>query len=253
MKTFIVLALIFTTVSSSFLRELTGETSTPTAVTVSTITFNVTCTTGDNVALTAATNQNSFTGTPTPSFNATLTSGVEKNDITMKDGVITGGSIAWTLTSSTAELGVYKVKSIIDTAATAAYTFTLPTPNTAAVTISVAATHNTTQEETQEIEEGKSFNVQFNEALTKAPLIYSGINATTPIADCKVDTDDTKKVMCKPTGDEMEKETEYTIHYKAGCPETLTATKVKVKFTPKDGSAFITFGKIALFAMALLF
>ena len=242
MKTFIVLTLIFTVVNSSFLRELTDTN-------VLSVTFDADCTVSEAVEISAITNNATLAG---DAFNITLTSGTK--DITLA-GEATAGTITWDLDPEEEATGVYKIKSIVDTEEGTTNTFVVASNVTSTLTISVTAAHNSTQDETQEIEEGKPFNVLFGEALTKVPLIYSASNATTPIADCSIDTVDTKKVLCKPTKEEMKEDVEYTIHYKSGCPATtLVATKVKVKFTPKeDGSAFMTLGKVALFAIALLF
>ena len=246
MKTFIVLALIFTAVNSSFLRELVD-------INVSAVTIVQDCTVEADVTITATTDKSDLTGTNT--FNITLTSGTE--DITLAGTAGTAenaGKITWTFGPDEEPVGAYKIESIVDTTADTTNKFVIANTVTSTLTISVTATHNSTQEGTQEIEEGKPFNVLFGEDLARAPLIYSASNATTPIADCSVDEDDAKKVLCKPTKEEMKENVEYTIHYKSGCPATLAATKVKVKFTPKeDGSAFMTLGKVALFAIALLF
>ena len=71
------------------------------------------------------------------------------------------------------------------------------------------------------------------------------------ISDCKVET---KDVVCTPTSDEMEDGKEYTIYYQNGCETTaITDSKAKVKFTAEEASSFMTLGKIAFFALALLF
>ena len=253
MKSFIILALIFTAVNSSFLRDLTV-----TAVTVSAVEFNALCTVDTEVTITATTGQtDGFT--EDAAFKGVLSSGVVANDITIGDGAQAEGDanknkLVWEFTPGTTnKTGVYKLKSITHDDDEAGYTFTIADTIIANVTISTAATHNATQEGTQEIEEGKAFEVMFDPAPAKVPFIYTSNTATTPIADCSIDTTETKKVLCKPTKDEMEKDTEYTIHYKNGCETALVATKVKVKFTAEDSSAFMTLGKVALFALALLF
>ena len=253
MKSFIILALIFTAVNSSFLRDL--QTATP--VTVSAVDFGAPCSVSEPVTITATTGQSA--GFNSAKFKGVLSSGVAANDITIDNGAQSTGEgneskLVWTFTpGATDKTGVYKLKSITDKAETAGFTFTIQDTIISNLTISTAATHNATQEGTQEIEEGKAFEIMFEAAPAKVPFIYTSNNATTPIADCSIDTTETKKVLCKPTGDEMEADTEYTIHYKNGCTDALVATKVKVKFTPVDGSAFMTFGKVALLAIALLF
>ena len=254
MKTFFVLALIVATVNSSFLRELNTTPTESKAVSVSAVEFKETCSTGDVVTITATTEKTA--GFNTATFKGILSSGIEENDITLpssSEHTSNPAKIVWTLTPTTSKAGVYKLKSITDNTTPAGFTFTIPDTVTSTLTIAVAVTHDATQEGTQEIKEGKTFDVKFSADLTAVPLIYSASTAKTPIADCSIDESDAKKVLCKPTGDEMEKDTEYTIHYKSGCDETLVATKVKVKFTPKDGSVFLTFGKFALFAIAFLF
>lgn len=251
MKSFIILALIFTAVNSSFLRELTA-----TAVTVSAVDFSPLCSVDTTaVTITATAGQtDDFSGA---AFKGVLSSGIDTNDITVDNGApedTNKNKIKFTLTpGATHKTGVYKLKSITDKAQEAGFTFTIPNTITSNITISTAATHNATQEGTQEIEEGKAFEIMFETAPIRVPFIYTSNNATTPIADCSIDTTETKKVLCKPTKDEMEADTEYTIHYKKGCETALVATKVKVKFTSVDGSAFMTFGKVALLAIALLF
>ena len=245
MKAFIVLALLFA-VNSSFLRELDG----PTAVTVTDVAFASPCiVTSQNVALTAVTNVETLAGT----FNVTLTSGKDADDFMTPGGTVTTGNITWTVTPGSQKTGIYKVKSIAEHADTATFTVTVGDNITSTLMISVAAVHNATQDETQEIEEGKAFTIQFNETMTQVPFIYAASDATTPIADCSIDTNNTKIVSCKPTAEEMNGKKEVTIHYKNGCVDTLVATKVKVKFTAEDSSAFMTLGKVALFALALLF
>ena len=250
MKSLIILALIFTAVNSSFLRDL------QTAVTVSAVAFNETCSVDTAVTITATAGQTDDFGSA--AFKGVLSSGVDTNDITVDNGAPEGetnkNKIKFTFTpGATDKTGVYKLKSITDKTEPAGFTFTIANTIVSNLTISTTATHNATQEGTQEIEEGKAFEIMFDPAPAKVPFIYTSNNATTPIADCSIDTTETKKVLCKPTGDEMDSDTEYTIHYKKGCETTLVATKVKVKFTSEDGSAFMTFGKVALLAIALLF
>ena len=250
MKTFIILGLILTAVNSSFLRELNSV-----ALTVSAVTFVADCSVDTEVTIKATTGQTEYAGT---TITGKLSSGVTANDISLTGGIATAatsssaadGKIEFKFTpTGTQKTGLYKLASITATGATVTIADTI----TNALTISTAATHDTTQEGTQEIEEGQTFEVKFNPAPAKVPLIYASSTAKTPIAECSQDTTDTKKVLCKPKAGEMDSETEYTIHYKNGCTATLTPTKVKVKFTPEDSSAFITFGKIALLAVALLF
>ena len=249
MKTVIILGLIFTAVNSSFLREL------DTAVTISGVTFGATtCTTTATVAITADTGA---TATLAGSgVTGKLSSGVTANDITL-EGTATAatadpavnGKIEWTLDPANAKTGVYKLTSVTATGAT----ITIADTVTTNVTISTDATHDSTQTGLQEIEEGKTFEVKFTTAPAKVPLIYVSSTATAPIAECSKNTTDATQVLCKPTANEMDADTEYTIHYKNGCEAALVATTVKVKFIPEDSSAFITFGKIALLAVALLF
>lgn len=247
MKSFIILGLIFTAVNSSFLRELTAV-----EVAVSGVTFSAPCSVDTEVTITATTGQTAGFGDAT--FKGVLSSGVDTNDITLDAIAPTEATIAWKLTPGTThKTGIYKLKSVTDSAQEAGFTFTIADTVTDNLTISTAATHNATQEGTQEIEEGNAFELTFETAPAKVPLIYSASTATTPIADCSIDTTVTTKVLCKPTGDEMDKDVEYTIHYKNACEDALVATKVKVKFTPEESSTFMTFGKIALLAIALLF
>lgn len=252
MKTFIILGLILTAVNSSFLRELNSV-----ALTVSAVTFNADCSADTTlVTITATTGQTNYaTIQDTTVITGKLSSGVTANDISLTGGIASkattdsaaDGKIEFKFTpAGTEKTGLYKLTSITATGATVTIADTI----TNALTISTAATHDTTQEGTQEIEEGQTFEVKFNPAPAKVPLIYASSTAKTPIAECSQDTTDTKKVLCKPKAGEMDSETEYTIHYKNGCTATLTPTKVKVKF---NSSAFITFGKIALLAVALLF
>ena len=253
MKTFIILGLIFTAVNSSFLREL------DTAVTISGVTFGATtCTTTATVTISADTG--ATTTFESSAVTGKLSSGVTANDITLTNGVATkavtdpsaaNGKIDWTLDPANAKTGVYKLTTVSATGAT----FTIADTVTTNLTISTDATHDNTQTGLQEIEEGKTFEVKFNPAPAKVPLLYVSSTATAPILECSQNATDTKQVLCKPTADEMDGDTEYTIHYKNGCTDALVATavKVKVKFTPEDSSAFITFGKIALLAVALLF
>ena len=251
MKTFIILGLIFTAVNSSFLREL------DTAVTISGVTFVQPCTTTAEVTITADTGATAtFEGEDVATGK--LSSGVTANDITLADGTATkaatdpspaNGNITWTLDPTNQKTGVYKLTTVTADGAT----FTIADTVTTNVTISTDATHDNTQTGVQEIEEGKTFEVKFNPAPAKVPLIYVSSTATAPILECSQNATDTKQVLCKPTKDEMDGETEYTIHYKNGCEAALVATAVKVKFTSEDSSAFITFGKIALLAVALLF
>jgi hypothetical protein len=243
MKAFIVLALLFA-VNSSFLRELDG----PTAATVTDVTFVQNCTVDGEVTITAATSVEALTG----KFNATLTSGKTADDFMIPDGTGATGSIGWKFTPSTQNTGIYKVKSIVEFADTAAFTVTVGDNITSTLMISVAAVHNATQDETQEIEEGKAFTIQFNETMTKVPFIYAASDAKAPIADCSIDATNAKIISCKPTKEEMKGKDEFTIHYKNGCEASLVATKVKVKFS-EDSSAFMTLGKVALFALAFLF
>ena len=260
MKTFIILGLILTTVNSSFLRELNSEANTPTALTVSAVTFVADCSVDSEVTITATTGQTDYeTVQGTTTITGKLSSGVTANDISLTGGIATkkttdsaaDGKIEFKFTpAGTQKTGLYKLASITATGATVTIADTI----TNALTISTAATHDATQEGTQEIEEGQTFEVKFEKALAKVPLIYASSTAETPIAECSQDTTDNKKVLCKTKAGEMDSETEYTIHYKNGCTATLTPTKVKVKFTtPEDSSAFVTFGKIALLAVALLF
>ena len=259
MKTFIILGLILTAVNSSFLRELNSEANTPTALTVSAVTFVADCSVDTEVTITATTGQTDYVTVPdTTVITGKLSSGVTANDISLSGGTAAAatspsaadGKIVFEFTpAGTQQTGLYKLTSITATGATVTIADTI----TNALTISTAATHDTTQEGTQEIEEGQTFEVKFDPAPAKVPLIYASSTAKTPIAECSQDTTDNKKVLCKPKTGEMDSETEYTIHYKNGCTATLTPTKVKVKFTPVDSSAFITFGKIALLAVALLF
>ena len=254
MKSFIILALIFTAVNSSFLRDL----QTATSVTVSAVDFSAPCSVDTAVNITVTTGQ-SAGFTENAAFKGVLSSGVATNDITIDEGAQAEGEenknkIVLEFTpGATDKTGVYKLKSVTHDATEVGYTFTIANTIVLNLTISTTATHNATQEGTQEIEEGKAFEIMFDPAPAKVPFIYTSNNATTPIADCSIDTTETKKVLCKPTGDEMDSDTEYTIHYKKGCETTLVATKVKVKFTSEDGSAFMTFGKVALLAIALLF
>ena len=244
MKAFIVLALVFA-VNSSFLRDLDG-----TSIAVIDVEIAPNCSVAEEVTITATTGDSNLSG----KFNITLTSGKEADDITLTLGTVAAPEVEWTIIPSTEKTGIYKVKSIVGTAAdNSALTVTVGDNVTSTLMISVAAVHNATQEETQEIEEGKAFTILFNDTLTKVPFIYAASDATAPIADCSIDTADAKKVSCKPTGEEMKGKEEFTIHYKNGCEAALVATKVKVKFTAEGSSAFMTLGKVALFALALLF
>ena len=242
MKAFIVLALLFA-VNSSFLRDLDA-----TAATVTEVTIVENCTVTDDVTLTAVTSESTLEGT----FNVTLTS-ANADDIIIPSGTGTAGSIVWTVEPDTQKTGIYTVKSIVQHADTTLFTVTVGENITSTLMISVAAVHNATQNETQKIEEGKAFTIQFNETMTKVPFIYAASDAKDAIANCSIDTTDAKIVSCKPTKEEMKGKDEFTIHYKNGCEATLVATNVKVKFTSEDSSAFMTLGKVALFALALLF
>ena len=249
MKTFIILGLIFTAVNSSFLRELTA-----TEVTVSSVTFGSECS-ADGATVTVTVALKDTPDVSSAQFKGLLSSGIEENDLTL--AAIAGassGSIQWTLATADANTGVYKLTSITQsTDGEATFMVTIPDTITSALTISTAAAHDETQTGTQEIEEGNAFEVKFTGTLAKVPMIYSSSTSTTPIADCSADKTEATKILCKPTSEEMKADTEYTIHYKNACEADLVATAVKVKFTPKEGSAFITFGKVALLAIALLF
>ena len=137
MKAFIVLALFFA-VNSSFLRNLQE----PATATVTGVTIAPNCTVAEQVTITAVTSNTDLTGT----FKATLTSGKTADDFEIPSGAGTTGSIAWTFVPSTQKTGIYTVKSIVEDAASAAFTVTVGENITSALMISVAAVHNATQD-----------------------------------------------------------------------------------------------------------
>ena len=88
--------------------------------------------------------------------------------------------------------------------------------------------------------------------IEQPPVVYTAATEGKVISNCKVET---KNVICTPTSDEMEDGKEYTIYYQNGCEASaITSTTAKVKFTAaEEASSFMTLGKIAFFALALLF
>ena len=249
MKTFIVLALFFTAVNSSFLRNLDDRT-------ISTLAFTESCVLleAGKLAL-SATVDPAFAAEGAKSYKATFVSG--ENSIEAETGTVGADpftTISWEATFT--KTGVYKVTEIKDTTESGADVITLPKelPScvvTVAGTVNTTATATTTQEVTEGDKTKGSFTFVVEETLTQPPVVYTAETNGKVIANCKVESD--INVVCSPTKDEMEDGKEYTIYYHNGCDTGITSTTAKVKFTAKDSSAFMTLGKIALFALALLF
>ena len=250
MKTFVVLALFFVA-NSSFLRSLPEYT-------LSDIKF------GDKACYLLSENfaasATSTGGEQETTFKATFTSGENKIEIAtsavaVEDSVVT---ISWTAESASTKTGVYKLTEVKDTADSSEITFKLPETNDAACVVTVTATINTTATATttQEVIEGDetkgTFTFVVEETLEQPPVVYTAQTNGKVISNCKVETE--TNVVCTPTNAEMEDGKEYTIYYHNGCEEgAMTSTTAKVKFTAKDSSSFMTLGKIALFALALIF
>ena len=198
-------------------------------------------------------------------FKATLSYGVDANKIEATKTIESGDAAATIPFSdidvSAKHTGAYKVTKVEDTAATPANTFKLPEENTATLTLSVKGTPAGTQVADQEVIEGDStktsFKIVFTESFTAAkggPVIYTDSEGKKPIVDCTVADATPTEVVCKPTADEMGDGGDVTIYYQNGCEATpVVTTGATVKFTVEDSSAFMTLGKVALFAFALLF
>ena len=256
MRTFIVLALVFTAVNSSFLRELEE-------IQISKIEFTNTC-----IAIGSGTNAEAKVTLPdakpvTGNFKATLSSGVDTNNIEATASIADTASATISFSGidvSAKHTGAYKVTKVEDTADTPANTFKLPEENTATLTLSVTGTPGT-QVADQEVIEGDStktsFKIVFTESFTAAkggPVIYTDSEGKKPIADCSILAANLKEVVCKPTAEEMGDGGDVTIYYQNGCGTgKVVTTGATVKFTVVDSSAFMSLGKVALFAFALLF
>ena len=246
MKTFIVLALFFTAVNSSFLRNLVEKELTNLTLT-SCVTFDA-----GKFNLTATVDP-AYTAVATPSYKATFVSGENSAEAatgTVVDTALT--AISWEATFT--KTGVYKLTEIKDTTETDTLTLPDELPScvvTVAATIDSETTSTTTQEVTEGDKTKGSFKFVVEETITQPPVVYTAQTNGKVIANCKVESE--KNVVCSPTKDEMEDGEEYTIYYHNGCETGITSTTAKVKFTAKDSSSFMTLGKIALFTLALLF
>ena len=257
MRTFIVFALVFTAVNSSFLRELEE-------IQISTIAFTNACVVVDTGAKATATVTLPTGKTVSGDFKATLSYGVDANKIektTTIDSASPAATISFTgIDVSAKHTGAYKVTKVEDTAATPANTFKLPEENTATLTLSVKGTPGT-QVADQEVIEGDStktsFKIVFTESFTAAkggPIIYTDSEGKKPIADCTVADATPTEVVCKPTAEEMGDGGDVKIYYQNGCEATpVVTTGATVKFTVEDSSTFMSLRKVALFAFALLF
>ena len=165
-------------------------------------------------------------------------------------------TITWEATVT--KTGVYALTEIKDTATSEADTFTLPDKlPSCIVTVEAAIDSTATSTTVQEVTEGDETKGTFkfaitNEGLTQPPVVYTAATEGKVISNCKVET---KNVVCTPTSDEMEDEKEYTIYYQNGCgDDKIVTTGAKVKFiAAEEASSFMTLGKIAFFALALLF
>ena len=261
MKTFTVLALFFIAVNSSFLRNLAAETYTLSNIKFAANCYDLLDDTTTNLSASASSDKGTDGVT---TFKGTFTSGENKIEstsslvavTTVQEATVT--TITWTAALTTAKTGVYKLTSVEDTADNSEITFTLPEKNDASCVVTVTATVNTTATSTtaQEVTEGDetkgTFTFVVEEEIDQPPVVYTAATEGKVISNCKVET---KNVVCTPTSEEMEDGKEYTIYYQNGCEATtLTDSKAKVKFTAaEEASSFMTLGKIALFALALLF
>lgn len=255
MRTFIVLALVFA-VNSSFLRELADKQISTITITESCVEVAASATADVTIALATGV-------TVSGTFKTTLSSGVDANKIELPGTQLADAtSIAYEdIDVSAKHTGVYKVTKVEDTATSNAITFALPEQNTATLTLTVAGTLGT-QVADQEVIEGdstkNSFKIVFTDnTLTAAvggPVIYTDSAGKKPIADCSILAANLKEVVCKPTAEEMGEGGDVEIYYQNGCGTgKVVTTGATVKFTIEDSSAFMSLGKVALFAFALLF
>lgn len=254
MKAFIILALTLT-VNSSFLRELTAE-----AITLEDPVFTTKCivsAVAGEIEFSVTVDKKDFS--TADGFTATLKSG---DDTFTVEGAADGTTTSKIVFSDddivANKTGIYTLSAVVDKTSPAAFTFTVPTtPKTScrvADNIAIGAADKQTAAQT--VKEGddtaKSFKLVFASKLTIAPVIYGKSDGTVEIAGCALDSADTTgvTVVCTPEGEELA-EGENTIYYQKGCgnPET---TGVKVTYTPKEASSFLTFGKIALFVIAAI-
>ena len=251
MKTFIVLALLFTAANSSFLRNLGTRTITAFALDEECILL------ADDTKLALdATVTEAFTAPSTPSYKVTLVSG--ENTAEAATGSVVEGAlttVSWEI--SVNKTGVYTLTEIKDTATSDADTITLPAKLPSAIvtveaTLNATGTLTTTQEVIEGDETKGTFTFAVEEEIEQPPVVYTAATEGKVISNCKVET---KNVICTPTSEEMENGKEYTIYYKNGCGEnTIVTTNAKVKFiAAEEASSFMTLGKIAFFALALLF
>ena len=248
MKTFIVLALLFTAANSSFLRNLGTRT-----ITAFTLDECVLLTDDAKLALNATVTE-AFAAAADPTYKVTLVSG--ENTAEAATGSVTDPltTISWEIPVN--KTGVYTLTEIKDTATSDADTITLPAKLPSAIvtveaTLNATGTLTTTQEVIEGDETKGTFTFAVEEEIEQPPVVYTAATEGKVISNCKVET---KNVICTPTSDEMEDGKEYTIYYQNGCEASaMTSTTAKVKFTAEEASSFMTLGKIAFFALALLF
>ena len=245
MKTFIVLALFFTAVNSSFLRNLG-------TYALSSLTLDECVTLTEGKFTLAATSDNDLT-VGTPSYKATFVSG--ENTAEAATGTVAEGatkSISWEATVT--KTGLYTLTEIKDTTGTDTLTLPEKLPScvvTVEATINATGTLTTVQEVIEGDETKGTFTFAVEEDIEQPPVVYTAATEGKVISNCKVET---KNVVCTPTSEEMEDGKEYTIYYQNGCEASAgTSSTAKVKFTAKESSSFMTLGKIAFFDLALLF
>ena len=244
MKAIILLALTLTVAQSSFLRNLD-------TVAIPDPTYTPDCfvsgTGGSLSAAATATGTTADLASIQSSMAAVFTDGthnITASGVTIADQV--KFTIAATIGTSH-EVGKYYLLEVTNSDTT--HTYTVPEKATSffkVVTENEVASEGQTA--SQEVENGKTFEILFSADVTVVPTIYAANDASKTIADCSVAEGNAKKVVCKPTKDEV-KEGDNEIYYQKGCSTTPLKTGVTVKFSD---SPFVTLSKVALFVLAAL-
>ena len=246
MKTFIVLALLFTAANSSFLRNLAEKELTALTLTECTVL-------AEDTTLTLTATVTAFDAAAEPEYKVTLVSG--ENTAEAAKGNVTDPLTTITWSVPVTKTGVYALTEVKDTTETDTLTLPEELPSaivTVEATLNATGTLTTTQEVIEGDETKGTFTFAVEEEIEQPPVVYTAATEGKVISNCKVET---KNVICTPTSDEMEDGKEYTIYYQNGCGESaITSTTAKVKFiAAEEASSFMTLGKIAFFALSLLF